>query len=194
MAVADLLFATAILVAFSIIDQLDRVAKEINAAVGRATGLKTDVTKDADVEALMDKTVEFGGSINFVVPSAGIIRDGQMINTDKETGKVKKVMSTDAFRLVMEVNLIGSFIVLREVAKRMVDNGWICVLCTISSVNKCGQASQLNYSSTKVSVALWPKSLAGEFHMKKIKDIRAGGIAPGYVGTTGGSWYGPGCS
>ena len=56
-------------------------------------------------------------------------------------------------------------------------------LFTISSVNKVGQAGQMNYSATKAAVGMWPKLLAGEFHMKKISGIRVVGIAPGYVGT-----------
>jgi 3-oxoacyl-[acyl-carrier protein] reductase len=113
----------------------------------------------------------------------GIIRDGVMINTDRETGKVKRVMETDQFRAVVEVNLVGSFITLREAARRMVDNNWRGVLFTISSVNKVGQVGQINYSSTKAAVAIWPRILAGEFQMKGIKGIRVVSVAPGYVGT-----------
>lgn len=164
-------------------ESIDRVVGEIKAAGGAAAGLKTDVTKDADVAALMDAAVANFGAINVVVPCAGIIRDGVMINTDKETGKVKRVMETDQFRAVIEVNLIGSFITLREAARRMVDNKWQGVLFTISSVNKVGQVGQINYSSTKAAVAIWPRIITGEFQLKGIKGIRCVGIAPGYVGT-----------
>jgi 3-oxoacyl-[acyl-carrier protein] reductase len=105
------------------------------------------------------------------------------ISTDKETGKVKKFMSTDDFRKVVEVNLTGSFITLREAAVRMVDNGYPGVLFTISSIQKAGGVGQLNYSSTKAALAMWPKVLIGEFQMRNIKDIRVVSIAPGYVGT-----------
>ncbi|THB66910.1 MAG: SDR family NAD(P)-dependent oxidoreductase [Spirochaetaceae bacterium] len=162
---------------------IDRVVGEISRAGGKAAGLKTDVTNEEQVSALMDKAVEFGGSINYVIPSAGIIKDGLMINTDKETGKVKSVMSLDQFRAVLDVNIVGSFLTLREAARRMVDNNWQGVLYTISSINRVGQVGQLNYSSTKAAVALWPKILAGEFHMKKLSGIRVVGIAPGYVNT-----------
>jgi 3-oxoacyl-[acyl-carrier protein] reductase len=131
----------------------------------------------------MDAAIEKFGAINVVVPCAGIIRDGLFISTDKETGKVKKFMSTDDFRKVVEVNLTGSFITLREAAVRMVDNGYPGVLFTISSIQKAGGVGQLNYSSTKAALAMWPKVLIGEFQMRNIKDIRVVSIAPGYVGT-----------
>jgi 3-oxoacyl-[acyl-carrier protein] reductase len=67
----------------------------------------------------------------------------------------------------------------------MPDNGWKGVLLVTSSINKTGQPGQINYSSTKAAVALWPKILAGELHWSGIKNIRVVGIAPGYTATEG---------
>jgi 3-oxoacyl-[acyl-carrier protein] reductase len=164
-------------------DGVARVVGEIQATGGRAAGMKVDVTQDAEVAALMEDTIRQFGAINIVIPCAGIIRDGLFLDLDRKTGKVKKVMNTDQFRSVIEVNLIGSFITLREAARRMVDNGWPGVLFIISSVNKVGQTGQLNYASSKAAVALWPRILCGEFQMKGIRRIRVVGVAPGYVGT-----------
>ena len=50
-------------------------------------------------------------------------------------------------------------------------------------MHKTGQPGQINYSSTKAAVALWPKILVGEFHSSGITNIRVVGIAPGYAGT-----------
>ena len=91
-------------------EQVRRVVADIVKAGGKAEGRKVDVTKDEDVASLMDAALSTFGRINAVVPCAGIIRDGLVINTDKETGKVKKVMDTAQFRSVIEVNLVGSFI------------------------------------------------------------------------------------
>jgi 3-oxoacyl-[acyl-carrier protein] reductase len=71
----------------------------------------------------------------------------------------------------------------REAVISMVDNNWEGVLIPISSINKAGELGQLNYASTKASIALWPQILAGEFHAKGIKNIRIAAIAPGYVET-----------
>jgi 3-oxoacyl-[acyl-carrier protein] reductase len=162
---------------------IDRVVAEIRSGGGKAAGKAANVTTDAEVGALMDFAAREFGAINVVVPCAGIIRDGLFLSTDKETGKVKKFMSTADFRSVVEVNLVGTFITLREAAARMVDNGWKGVLFTISSIQKEGGVGQLNYSSTKAAVALWPKILVGEFQMRGITGIRVVSIAPGYVGT-----------
>jgi 3-oxoacyl-[acyl-carrier protein] reductase len=166
-------------------EELNRSAQEIRALGGEAVAVKADVTRDEDVERLMDTAIEMFGSINIVCANAGIIRDGLMLNRDPETGKIQRVMTSDEFRAVVEVNLVGAFITLREAARRMVDNGWKGVLLVTSSINKSGQPGQINYSSTKAAVALWPKILAGELHICGIKNIRVVGIAPGYTGTEG---------
>ena len=164
-------------------EAMDKVKAGIEKAGGKAETVVCDVTKEENVAALMDKAIDSFGAINAVVPCAGIIKDGLMISTDRETGKVKKTMSTEQFRSVIDINLTGTFITLREAAARMVDNGCKGVLFTISSVQKAGGVGQLNYSSTKAALAMWPKLLVGEFQMKNIKDIRVVSIAPGYVGT-----------
>lgn len=164
-------------------DGLKVVVENIKKNGGEAIGIKTNVTLEDDVIKLMNAAIDTYAAINIVVPSAGIFKDAFMISTDRETGKVFKSMSTSQFMDVINVNLLGTFLTIREAAIRMIDNQCEGVLFTISSINKEGQLGQLNYSSTKASVALWPKILSGEFHAKNIKGIRVVGIAPGYVET-----------
>ena len=164
---------------------LNRSVRDIRAAGGEAVAVVADVTRDADVERLMDTAVAEFGAINIVCANAGIARDGLLLSRDPDSGKVQRVLTSEEFRAVVEVNLVGPFITFREAARRMADNGWKGVLLVISSVNKAGQPGQINYSSTKAAVALWPKILAGEFHWCGIKNIRVVGIAPGYTATEG---------
>ncbi len=164
-------------------DGLNEKVDEIKNNGGQVIGIQTNVTKEEEVIKLMDTAIEKFGSINIVIPSAGIFRDAFMVNPDRETGKVFRSMSTSQFMDVINVNLLGTFLTLREASIRMIDNKCEGILFTISSINKEGQLGQLNYSSTKASVALWPKILSGEFHAKKVNGIRVVGIAPGYVET-----------
>ena len=144
-------------------EQLDRSVYDIRAAGGEATAVVADVTKDEDIEKLMDTAMERFGAINIVCANAGIIRDGFMLSPDTMTGKINRIMTTDEFRAVMEVNLVGAFVTLREGARRIVDNAWNGVLIVISSINRTGQPGQINYSSAKAAVALWPKILVANF-------------------------------
>lgn len=164
-------------------ERLQAVKQNIIDNGGSAAAAVLNVTDESSVQHFMDFAVEQFGSINVVLACAGIIRDSFLITPDRETGKVKKFMTTDQWKQVIDVNMTGVFLTLREAAIRMVDNDWEGVLIPISSINKTGELGQLNYASTKASVALWPKILAGEFHARGIKNIRVAAIAPGYVET-----------
>ena len=162
---------------------IDRVVGEIKEMGGEAIGVQANVASEAETARFIKATVEAFGKLNIVVACAGIIRDGTMLTLDKETGKVAKKMGLDKWQPVIDVNLTGTFLTLRDAAEAMVNGGWEGLLVTISSVNKAGQIGQLNYSSTKVADALMPKIIVGEFQMRGIKNIRCVGIAPGYTAT-----------
>lgn len=166
-------------------EPLQQAAREIRNSGGLAFAVRADVTRDEEVARLMDTAIDRFGAIHVVCANAGIVRDGFMISPDPATGRIARVTSSEDFRAVLEVNLVGAFITLREAARRMADNGWPGVLLITSSVNGMGQPGQLNYSSSKAAVTLWPKILAGEFHNCGIKNIRVVGIAPGYTATEG---------
>jgi 3-oxoacyl-[acyl-carrier protein] reductase len=164
-------------------EKLNIVKQTILDNGGQADAALVNVTDESSVQSFMDFAIEKFGSINVTLACAGIIRDSFMITPDRETGKVKKYMTTEQWEQVMDVNLTGVFLTLREAAVRMVDNKWEGVLIPISSINKAGELGQLNYSSAKAAIALWPKILAGEFHARGIKNIRIAAIAPGYAET-----------
>lgn len=164
-------------------EKLELVKQTISNLGGTAASQTLNVTNELSVQSFMDFSVQQFGKINVVLACAGIVRDSFFITPDKETGKVKKFMSTEQWQQVIDVNLTGVFLTLREAVIRMNDNNWPGVLIPISSINKSGELGQLNYASTKVALALWPKILAGEFHVKGIKNIRIAAVAPGYVNT-----------
>ncbi len=162
---------------------LIRVKEDIVKTGGKAEYLLVNVTKEEDSEKLMKFAVEKFGSLNILVPCAGIIRDNMLLSLDKETGKVSKKFTLNDWNAVLNVNLTGTFLCVRDAAEVMVNNNFTGIIFTISSINKEGQLGQLNYSSTKVATALMPKILIGEFNRRKIRNIRVVGIAPGYVAT-----------
>jgi 3-oxoacyl-[acyl-carrier protein] reductase len=102
---------------------------------------------------------------------------------DKDTGKVARKLSFEKWQQVIDVDLTGTFLTIRDAAEAMVNGGWDGLLVPISSVNKIGQIGQLNYSSSKVAVGLMPKIIVGEFLLRGIRNVRCVGIAPGYTGT-----------
>lgn len=162
---------------------IDRVLKDIKTMGGEAIGIQADVTSEAGTAKFIKATLEAFGQLNIAVSCAGIIRDGTLLTLDKETGKVSKKLGLDKWQPVIDVNLTGTFLTMRDAAEAMVNGGWEGLLVPISSINKVGQVGQLNYSSTKVANALMPKIIVGEFLMRGIRNIRCVGIAPGYTAT-----------
>ena len=154
-------------------------------AIGNpASTLVCDVTNEADSHRLAVKAMERFGRINMVAPFAGIIKDGLMLAPDRETGKVISKMTLDQFRSVIDVNLTGVFLTVRECAEQMINNGDKGLICLISSTGSLGTAGQINYSSTKAAVSVMPKVITAEFFRRGIADrIRCVAIAPGYVAT-----------
>jgi len=162
---------------------LDRVVGEIKAMGGEVIGVQANVSSEADTAKFYKAAIDAFGQINVVVSCAGIIRDGTMLSLDKETGKVARKMGLDKWQPVIDTNLTGTFLTIRDGAEAMVNGGWTGLLVAISSVNKAGQVGQLNYSSAKVADALLPKIVVGEFLLRGIRNIRCIAIAPGYTAT-----------
>ena len=142
-----------------------------------------DITNSQDVSNAMDECIRAFGSINAVLPAAGIVSDSLFIKVDRETNKVKSCMSEEQFRKVVDVNLTGTFNTIQQAAIRMINNNSEGVIYLVSSINHTGQLGQLNYCSTKHALAQWPKILVGEFHKQNINNIRVVSISPGYVET-----------
>jgi 3-oxoacyl-[acyl-carrier protein] reductase len=162
---------------------IDRVVKEIKDMGGEVIGVQANVTSEAETARFYQTAIAAFGKVNIVVSCAGIIRDGTMLSLDKETGKVSRKMGLDKWQPVIDTNLTGTFLTIRDGAEAMVNGGWPGLLVCISSVNKVGQVGQLNYSSAKVADALLPKIVVGEFLLRGIRNIRCVGIAPGYTAT-----------
>ena len=143
-----------------------------------------NVTKEEDCSTLAQYAIEKFGAINLVAPFAGITGDGMMINTDRKSGKVTGKMSLELFQRVIDINLTGVFLTVRECVEQMINSGCKGLVCLVSSTGSLGTAGQINYSSSKAAISVMPKVLTAEFFRRKIADkIRCMAVAPGYVGT-----------
>jgi 3-oxoacyl-[acyl-carrier protein] reductase len=162
---------------------LDELFQELIIFKESLLSIVCDITNSEKVSKAMDECMNRFGSINAVIPAAGIVKDSYFIKVDQLTGKVKNHMTQAQFSDVIEVNLTGTFNTIQQAAIRMIDNKCKGVIYLISSINQIGQLGQLNYCSTKHALALWPKLLVGEFHKQNIDFIRVVSIAPGYVET-----------
>ncbi|MCD6272046.1 MAG: SDR family oxidoreductase [Deltaproteobacteria bacterium] len=159
---------------------IDEAVKKIIDNGGKAIGIPCDVSKEDNVEALMQKVVEETGRLDVAVLNAGILRDGVLVKADRETKKVVKKMTLEQWQAIINVNLTGVFLTGREAAVQMINCGNGGVIIPMSSIARHGNMGQTNYSAAKAGVSamtvVWSKELA------KYK-IRAAAIAPGFIGT-----------
>lgn len=141
--------------------------------------LVTNVTSAAEVEANTVKAKEFLGRINLLVNCAGIATPGKVLSR-------KGMMPLDQFEQVVQVNLIGTFNVIRVVSAHMAENepnedGERGVIINTASVAAFeGQIGQAAYSASKGGVASMTLPIAREFAGK---GIRVMAIAPGLFET-----------
>jgi len=165
-------------------EPLDRAASEIKAMQGEVATVVGDVTDEKDSAKLADTAIEKFGQINLVAPFAGIIKDGMMVSPDRETGKVAKKMPFEDFKKVIDINLNGVFLTVRDCAERMINHNCKGLICLVSSTGSLGTAGQINYSSSKAAMSVMPKVITAEFFRRGLgNQIRCVAIAPGYVGT-----------
>ncbi len=151
---------------------------------GEVTTVVCDVTREEECGKLADFAIDKFGKINLVAPFAGIIKDGLMLSTDRETGMVTKKMALEDFQKVIDINLTGVFLTVRECAERMINHDCRGLICLVSSTGSLGTAGQINYSSSKAAMSVMPKVITAEFLRRGLSGrIRCLAIAPGYVGT-----------
>lgn len=165
-------------------EALVQAGVEIAASGGQVVTVVCDVTKEDDCAKLADTAIDRFGQINLVAPFAGIIKDGLLVSPDRDTGKVTRKMGLDQFQMVIDINLTGVFLTIRECAERMINHNCKGLICLVSSTGSLGTAGQINYSSSKAAMSAMPKVITAEFFRRGLANkIRCVAIAPGYVGT-----------
>ena len=165
-------------------DALAGAENELRAISPEVARFPCDVTSEDDTGKLALFAMERFGAINLVAPFAGITSDGLLVKTDRESGKVTGKMSLPQFREVIDINLTGVFLTVRDCVEQMVNHNCKGLVCLVSSTGSLGTAGQINYSSSKAAMSVMPKVLTAEFFRRGIADrIRCMAIAPGYVGT-----------
>lgn len=144
----------------------------------RALSYTVDVSREAEVTAVLDAVVRDFGSLDVIINNAGIVKDALLIKV--KDGDVVGKMSLEQWRAVIDVNLTGVFLCAREAAERMIKLAKGGVIINISSISRHGNAGQSNYAAAKSGVAsmtvVWAKELARY-------GIRVGSIAPGFTHT-----------
>lgn len=156
------------------LDRTAELASEIEAGGGQALAVPMDVTDEASVIAAYDAAEARFGIVNSVVANAGVGTGGRA--TD---------VSYDGIRRVVDTNLVGTYLVAREGARRMIaagsrekEDGRIVLIGSITAEqNGTGDAA---YAATKAGLAHLGRQFAREWVRQ---GINVNTLQPGWIPT-----------
>ena len=136
----------------------------------QAKGYLFDVTDEKAAAESIEKITREVGDIHILVNNAGIIKRELAIT-----------MPVADFRKVIDVDLVGPFIMSQLVAKQMIERkeGKIINICSMMS--ELGRNSVSAYAAAKGGLKMLTKNLATEWAKH---NIQVNGIGPGYFATS----------
>ena len=144
-------------------------ATEIEKTGLKALPIKTDVSNEADVTAMVQAAKDTLGSIDVLVNNAGITRDGLLLR-----------MSDKDISDVLNTNLKSAFYTTKAVLRDMMKNRRGKIINITSIVGITGNAGQSNYAASKAGLIGFTKSVADEYGSK---GICVNAVAPGFIET-----------
>ena len=150
-------------------EKAEEVVSKIISTGGKAYSLKADISDESSVNELIKTVLDRSQTIDILVNNAGITKDGLLMR-----------MKTEDWQTVIGLNLTGSFLTTRAVARAMLKQKKGRIINITSVVGLMGNAGQANYSAAKAGIIGLTKSTAKEFASR---GITVNAIAPGFIST-----------
>ncbi len=147
---------------------LDAVAEQCRSLGVTVVAQPGDVRDDAQVDALVAACIEQFGRIDLLANVAGVQRWSH-----------SHEQSTDDFRLMVDVNIGGTFFFCRAALPHLIESQG-CIVNMASTTSFDGLAYSAIYSATKGAVLMLTKSLAVEYTGR---GVRVNAVAPGGIDT-----------
>lgn len=150
-------------------EDLINTKKEIENENVKCLAVKGDVSNFEDTKRFVDEVIAEFGTIDCLVNNAGITKDMLILRMERED-----------FESVINVNLIGTFNVTKNVVPYMMKKRSGRIINISSVVGISGNAGQSNYAASKAGIIGFTKSLAKELASR---NILVNSIAPGFIET-----------
>ncbi|MGM9636634.1 MAG: 3-oxoacyl-[acyl-carrier-protein] reductase [Eubacteriales bacterium] len=150
-------------------ESVTETISDLQALGAKVAYFRTDITDGAVVETNVKAAIEEMGKIDILVNNAGITKDKLLIQ-----------MSEDEFSAVLNVNLKGTFIMIKSLIRHMMKNKYGKIVNISSVVGLMGNPGQANYSASKAGVVALTKTVAKEY---AAKGICCNAVAPGFIDT-----------
>ena len=130
--------------------------------------LKFDVTNHDKIEKFVEDCNKiFLGKIDVLINNAGITQDNLSIR-----------MKDEEWKKVIDINLTSTFLITKNVIKKMLKSKNGKIINVTSIVGHTGNIGQANYSASKAGIIAMSKSLALEYGKK---NITVNCVSPGFI-------------
>ncbi len=150
-------------------DQIEKALEEYKADGFKAYGYQCDVTIEQQVQDMVADISKKIGDVDILVNNAGIIKRIPALE-----------MSVEEFSQVIDIDLIGPFIVSKAVAPGMIKKGAGKIINICSMMSELGRETVSAYAAAKGGLKMLTKNLACEWAEH---NIQVNGIGPGYIAT-----------
>jgi len=144
-------------------------AQALRALGRRAEGLVVDVTDGKQVDEGVAKVLDKLGRIDILINNAGITKDGLLVRMDDAQ-----------WDRVLAINLKGTFLCTRAVARHFLKQRRGRIVSIASIVGLIGNPGQANYAASKAGIIGFTKAVAKELASR---GITCNAIAPGFIKT-----------
>jgi NAD(P)-dependent dehydrogenase (short-subunit alcohol dehydrogenase family) len=152
-------------------DRLDRLAAELSGEGFEALALGCDVTREDEVEHLVQATLEKFGHLDILVNNAGV---SHVAPEEEEP--------LEEFQRVMNANVTGVFLCAKHCGRVMLESGGgsIINIASIMGLVGIGVLPQASYNTSKGAVINMTRELAAQWSRR---GVRVNAIAPGWFPT-----------
>lgn len=150
-------------------DEAEAVVEEITSSGGDAHLFQADVSDEAEVKELVRFAVRRLGGIDVLVANAGTVQD-QLVG----------MMTVKQWDTVLDVNLRGAFLCIREALPFLMRQKSSSVVCLSSVAAVKAGRGHANYVAAKGGLNSMVKSLAVELAPK---GVRVNAVSPGVIAT-----------
>lgn len=147
------------------------LAKQVAERIGsQALAVEVDVSKAAEVQAMIETTIGHFGKLDVLVNNAGFGSFGTVVSLEES-----------AWDQLMDVNLKGVFLCAKYAIPAMMQNGGGSVINLASTISVVGIKDRAGYVAAKGGVAALTRAMA----LDHAPDgIRVNSVAPGVVASS----------